>query len=227
MSEEKTIRILPFSGLKKDWRKWQAKFIAKARIKGYYQILVGNEVAPRFDAVQDNTEVGKANKLLLKANEVGFATLMFAMESEVCLSMVESSITNEQPEGCLRTAWKKLCKKFEPTTKLALTDLKKEFQERHLEVGEDPDEWILDLERINFRLERDFKKKIDEDDMTIHILNNIDGDDYDNVIEKLENKIGDPNNPLTMDELQEAMQSRYGRLQKKEQNIGNYHEQPL
>ena len=152
---------------------------------------------------------------------------MFAMESEVCLSMVESSITNEQPEGCLRTAWKKLCKKFEPTTKLALTDLKKEFQERHLEVGEDPDEWILDLERINFRLERDFKKKIDEDDMMIHILNNIDGDDYDNVIEKLENKIGDPNNPLTMDELQEAMQSRYGRLQKKEQNIGNYQEQPL
>ena len=64
-------------------------------------------------------------------------------------------------------------------------------------------------------MERDFSKKIDEDDLLVHILTNIEGDDYDNVIEKYEDKIGAANNPETLTEVQDALQSRFQRLQRK------------
>ena len=145
MSEEKTVRVLPFSGLKKDWRKWQAKFVAKARMRGFKKLLTGDEKVPKHDVTIDlTTEAGKKDKKLLEANETGFDLLMLSMQSEVCLALVQGAVTADQPDGCVHAAWTKLCKKFEPTSNLALTDLKREFNERTLTIEEDPDEWILD-----------------------------------------------------------------------------------
>jgi hypothetical protein len=157
----------------------------------------------------------KKNEKILKANDFGFNELIQSMESEMCLGIVQSSRTANQPDGDLATAWSKLKKKYEPRTNNALTSLKTEFVERKLEPNEDPDEWILDLERIIWRLDNDFKKKTDPDDLLIHIVTNVDGDDYDNVIELHQPRIGTNTNPTDLEELQEALQSRYERLQKK------------
>ena len=45
-SEDKAIRILTFSGKEEDWRMWSAKFMAKARLRGFDTILEGVVIAP-------------------------------------------------------------------------------------------------------------------------------------------------------------------------------------
>ena len=96
MPEEKAVRVLPFSGLKKDWRKWQAKFMAKARMKGFKKVMCGEETCPAHNAdVDTSTDAGKENKRLLDANEIGFDSLMLAQDSEVCFALVQKSVTTE------------------------------------------------------------------------------------------------------------------------------------
>ena len=85
--------------------------------------------------------------------------LILSMDHEVCLGLVEGAQTEEQPEGDLALAWKKLCEKFEPTTNNALADLKLEFAECRLEDGDEPEAWIVDLERMILHLKKDFGKE--------------------------------------------------------------------
>lgn len=147
--DEKTIRVIPFSGKHKDWHKWSVKFLAKARLKGFLQVLLGKVKPPKHDAVLDETKPAEKKQAdALKANAIGFNELVLCMESEVCVNLVSSAVTTEQPSGDLATAWEKLKKKFEPKTNTAMTDLKKEFTDCKLELGEDPDDWITELETI-------------------------------------------------------------------------------
>ena len=46
-SEDKAIRVIAFSGKQIDWTVWEEKFLAKANLKGYKKILLGNEIAPK------------------------------------------------------------------------------------------------------------------------------------------------------------------------------------
>jgi hypothetical protein len=41
---ESTIRVVMFNGKKSDWVAWEAKFLAKARQKGYKYVVVGKNV---------------------------------------------------------------------------------------------------------------------------------------------------------------------------------------
>ena len=67
MSEEgeKAIRILQFSGKKDDWLMWADKFLAKATIRGYDDILNG-----KLLATGASDEEGQLSKDKIKANEV-------------------------------------------------------------------------------------------------------------------------------------------------------------
>lgn len=47
MSEDRgttSIKVIPFSGKAVDWPVWSEKFLARARRKGYKNILLGKEV---------------------------------------------------------------------------------------------------------------------------------------------------------------------------------------
>ena len=37
--DKNSIRIIPFSGNKEEWRMWWEKFMARSEIKGYYIVL--------------------------------------------------------------------------------------------------------------------------------------------------------------------------------------------
>ena len=41
VSTEKTIRVIPFSGKQEEWRMWSRKFLARAKIRGYKEVLLG------------------------------------------------------------------------------------------------------------------------------------------------------------------------------------------
>jgi hypothetical protein len=43
---EMQLKIQGFSGEKKDWERWSTTFLAKFRLRGYRELLVGLEVVP-------------------------------------------------------------------------------------------------------------------------------------------------------------------------------------
>ena len=62
-SEDKAIRVIAFSGKQIDWTVWEEKFLAKANLKGYKKILLGNEIAPKDgDEYDESTASGLDNK---------------------------------------------------------------------------------------------------------------------------------------------------------------------
>jgi hypothetical protein len=46
-SEEKSIRVIEFSGKRSDWKIWSRKFLARANRKGYKALLEGKEAIPK------------------------------------------------------------------------------------------------------------------------------------------------------------------------------------
>jgi hypothetical protein len=52
---EKSLKLIPFSGKSEDWRMWSRKFLARAVVKKYREILLGEVVVP-FDINGDEDE---------------------------------------------------------------------------------------------------------------------------------------------------------------------------
>ena len=65
---EKAIRILQFNGKKEDWLKWADKFLAKATIKGYDEVLEGKLLAT--GELEEDGTIRKLSKSEEKANEL-------------------------------------------------------------------------------------------------------------------------------------------------------------
>ena len=45
-TDERSIRVLPFSGKSSDWKIWSRKFLARANRRGYKNILLGKDKVP-------------------------------------------------------------------------------------------------------------------------------------------------------------------------------------
>jgi hypothetical protein len=91
--------------------------------------------------------------------------------------------------------------------------LDKQFRESSLKKGQDPEVWITDLEDILVRLD-DLGSSILENQFMIHILNNLTAD-YDLQLAMLERRIGDKENPLTVEEIRAALSLRFEILSSK------------
>ncbi len=63
VASEKAIRILQLSGKNEDWLMWTDKFIARATIRGYDKILMGNVLSTgELNEKGDPDELSKAEK---------------------------------------------------------------------------------------------------------------------------------------------------------------------
>jgi hypothetical protein len=124
MSEEKsslTIRVIPFSGKSVDWPIWSEKFLARAKRKGYKNILLGKTKVPR-DAVditknEDGTRATskeiEERKNLRKLNEEAYEDLILSVEGtteagRVVFQLIRSSKTANFSEGDASEAWSRL-----------------------------------------------------------------------------------------------------------------------
>ena len=47
--EEKSLKVIAFSGKQDDWKFWEVKFLARARRKGFRETLLGKETIPKND----------------------------------------------------------------------------------------------------------------------------------------------------------------------------------
>jgi hypothetical protein len=113
------VRISPFSGEKKDWESWSTTFLAKTRLRGYSGLLVGTEIAPNKSS--------KEYEGFILRNDIAYAEVLIACEFDTCFGIINSSRSEQMPDGDARLAWINLTSKFEPKTKASLIQLKDSF----------------------------------------------------------------------------------------------------
>jgi hypothetical protein len=94
---EMQLKIQGFSGEKKDWERWSITFLAKSRLRGYRELLVGLEVVP--------TKGAKGYDKFMQKNDFAFVELLFSNKNDVCLGLVDSSRSELMPEGDARLAF--------------------------------------------------------------------------------------------------------------------------
>ena len=154
------IKVIPFSGNKRDWPIWSEKFLARGDMKGYKDILLGKVKVPTdndFNAMASGTEKTKA-KTLRKLNKDAFIDLLLSITAEsetgrIAFQIVKGSKTKELSDGDARAAWKKLNSKFESTRAPNRLLLKEKFVNSRLKSARsDPDIWITQLEDLQVQI---------------------------------------------------------------------------
>jgi hypothetical protein len=192
-AEEKELvpRLLHFSGKQVDWRMWSRKFLARATMRKYNDVLLGTLKTPQEPAAgiqesMEETKVRLAKEEEVKTkNSAGYVELLMAMTDEISFAIVDEAKNEEFPGGDLAKAWKGLMDTFEPSTASTKVMLKKQFYSTKLsDAGRDPDEWITELELLRQRL-KSLKVHVDDEDLVIHILNNL-PKEYDSLVESIE-----------------------------------------
>jgi gag-polypeptide of LTR copia-type len=200
---EMQLKIQGFSGEKKDWERWSITFLAKSKLRGYRELLVGLEIVP--------TKGVKGYDKFMQKNDFAFAELLISNKNDVCLGLVDSSRSELMPEGDARLAWTNLVQKFAPTTKSNLIKTKREFVESRLEdISIDTDVWIQGLETLRRRLEL-LGHKISEMDLIIHIIHNLPRE-YETTIEFIENEL--EMDTASLDRVRERLRSKFERISK-------------
>ena len=81
---EASIKVIPFSGNKRDWPVWSEKFLARGDVKGYKSILLGEVAVPtdaEFDDIKDEGEKKKAD-VLRKLNKDAYIDLLLSIATD-------------------------------------------------------------------------------------------------------------------------------------------------
>ena len=204
--DEKTIRILQFSSKDEDRRMWSAKFMAKAKLKGFYEILKGTKKAPNDSVAKDNEE----NKKLANMNDKAYNELVLSCVDETSSSIVDGAKTSELAKGDVKLAWNELKLRFEPETGTELVRLKREYNGLQMKANEDPDDYLTRLDNYRNKMKRaPFHHIIRDQDFFIHVLNTL-PKEYKSVVEALERKLG--KGTLTMTKVKSKLRSKYARV---------------
>ena len=202
-------RVLPFSGKEEDWNMWSKKFLATAKRRGYKEILIGKADLPDPDEPLD--DLNPTEKKILAANELAYNDLLLACSDDISFGIVDSCVYNEDGDGDARKAWSQLSERYEPKTGATKVQLKAMFNKCRLaNVEKDPEEWIVELERIRQRLAV-MKSHIGDEDMLVHILNNM-PKEYESIVESSEEKL--ELGKLTLSALRVVLQTKYQRMKR-------------
>ena len=84
------------------------------------------------------------------------------------------------------------------------------FQSLKLSKGQDPEQYITKLEKLQWKLNSDFKQALDEEDLLIQIINGL-GQDYEVCIDQLQDKLDNIIDPLTLEKCREILSNKYQR----------------
>ena len=163
-AEDKSFRVIEFSGKRSDWDAWSTKFMARANRKGYLKLLTGKGITtgrdkiPKLDelllAELGSTDDDKAIVQVAELNLLAYEDIVLSINAttgkgKIAFSLVKNCKTDDFPMGNCRLAWDALKWKYEPHTAPSLLKLEKAFMNCTLEsVDEDPEDWILKLEII-------------------------------------------------------------------------------
>ena len=115
MTDERTICVIEFSGKQVDWAGWSEKFLARAHLKGYQDVLLGDKKVPNDDESLDlSTDEGKAGKKARDRNVAAYVDLILSITNEteagrVAFQIVKGAKPKTLKRGDAKLAWKCLC----------------------------------------------------------------------------------------------------------------------
>ena len=213
---EASIKVIPFSGNKRDWPIWSEKFLARADVKGYREILLGEIDVPTdgdYADISDADEKKKADGLR-KSNKDAYIDLLLSISTEhetgrVAFQIIRTAKTKEFAAGDARGAWRRLESKFESKRAPSRLILKEKFMSSKLKnPRSDPDVWITQLEDLQVQINSSKPDSITEDDLIEHVLGNLPSV-YDIEIHTLRKRLDDLDNPLTIEEVREELNLKF------------------
>ena len=204
--DDRAIRIIVFNGEPEEWSYWEEKFLAKASKKGFAKVLTGIIKAPKDSEVLDPNNAANKEKIdIREQNKLAFEELILSIDTskdkgKIAFQIVKSCKTADLKMGDAALAWRRLSEKYAPKIAPRKVELMKEFQKSSLKSSsEDPDVWLTNLEGIRTKLQ-EMNFAISDEQFIIYVLNNLPAE-YDIQISKLESKLDDKSNPLTIEEV--------------------------
>lgn len=215
----KKILVLDFDGKANNWEGWSEKFLARAKRKGYKELLMGTKAIPTKDALAAD-QVDPKDVEIGDLNEEAFEDIILSIDhskptGKIAFSLVRNCKNSDFPEGNCKLAWDRLIAKYAPHTAPSLLKLKKQFANSVLRnAGTPPDEWITELETLRNDMDQiDIATKMSDLDFLIHIINNL-PELYDVVLDGMEERLmlkdGNPQK-LTLEQVREKLNNRYER----------------
>ena len=106
---EKSVRIIPFSGKKLDWRIRSRCFLATTGKKKYKNILLGIDTVPSDNEILDESKKSDIEKTKArKANEETYHNLVLANSEVIPFNIIDMSVTKKLPDGDVHLAWRTL-----------------------------------------------------------------------------------------------------------------------
>ena len=219
---ERSIRVIAFSGKKKDYRMWRKQFASVAGRRDYEEILDGSIVVPAdSENLKSDNDAHKEKILARKANKNAYNDLVLANQDPVAFNLVDKSVTTDLPNGCARTAWLALERKYDSSKAATVVRLAKLYNDSELKnTVVDPEEWIVYLEILRARLEQK-QYIISEKNFQMHVLNRLPSQ-YDNTVEDLENKMDDLVDPLDIETMKEKLHARWEKIRNRTKNPIGY-----
>ena len=218
-SVETSIRVVLFTGDKRDWVTWEEKFLARAIKKGYKKVLIDSGIGIPKSTDAEST-LSDEQKKIRAWNENAYGDLILSMDTQksggrVAFNIVRGTKSKDYEDGNARTAWRNLTRKYAPKTAPTMTKLSQMYQNARLREGRDPDVFITHLEDLRTQLET-MNWTVTDTQFMVKILNSL-TDDYENQMEDLEKRIGKTgSDALTIEDIREELNLRYERLTEKE-----------
>jgi hypothetical protein len=84
MSDFSAIRVLKFTGNKEEWSTWNEKFLAKARIYGIKDILLGKvTIQKNSEKINEKTDEGKSKLKISDVNELAYIELILSINVRI------------------------------------------------------------------------------------------------------------------------------------------------
>jgi hypothetical protein len=227
VKEDKSIRTIPFSGKKKDYMIWRARFLSFAQIKGCKQVLLGITTVPSASKTllkgTDDTEI-----LARNANAVAYSMLNMAVSDFVSFGAVYNAQTKELPDGDANKALTNLDKIFKSKSSAKKHELEQKFNECKLVREEkNPDEFFAELDKIRLQLQIDYNiNEYDDEKLKAHILYNVKPKIYDTVLHVIKRDI-DMGITITLENLKEDLRRVYAQRYAEERESRGHGESVL
>ncbi len=211
---EQKVKLVAFDPEKSVWQVWSKQFLARANLKGYKEILLGNEEVPTNEDLKDPDLSDKAladAKAIRKLNDQAYYDLSLCFSDVVNFGLVDDACTDGLPEGSAALAWKNLINKHDPVTTSNVVALKAKFSTSKLgSAKKDPDEWIAQLEVIRRKL-KVMGHPISDMDMMIHVITHLPRE-YEGITDYLESELDKPDNKIDMADIRTRLRNKYNKL---------------
>jgi len=218
LSDSSYKHIPTFDGKKANFLIWKTKFMARAKKRGYRDLLNGTTTlrsAKDMEAEGVTSKMESEQQVAESMNEVAFDEMATALETKtaqgkIAFNSLRRTMTKEFPDGNAYTAWVNLNKKFDPVSAPTLARLQEQFYSAKLKKGSDPDNFITLLEDIRVKLE-DMESEMTDRQFIVQVLNSLNSD-YERQIEMFEDKLDDEDADVSIEDVREKLNIRYERI---------------